>query len=638
MHDFTLEAGGEVYKPSETERERVKHIYDAMYDCIDLRDQPFNYFDNQSLEDYINESVKRWNSYIPPRDAEDWRTSVFMPDTRNKILAILSFVAAQRQRAEFTARDKYHPVNKVMSQVLKAMYDYSMDQERGDMKFNMATLENLIKGTVVVWEGYSYSKRTVKKVTEYDPITDEMKYEEEEMVDEDNCVQRVIPLEDVYIPNFYESDIQKQPYVIIREEIDYKLFLDAYSKWDNVKYVKPSMYLTREKEGEMFFYERWTSRTDVNTVEVLHFYDKWNDIHNIVANGVLLTKVDRPIIFDHKQYPLAKTVYEPMAVDFFYGKSLPQKILSEQDVVNTLYNMLLDRTYLSVMPWFLTGIEDEIEESEIGPLQRIQVSDVTQFREANIQQVGQAELKIFDLVRDSISTSTVDEAMMGSVAGGTATAVQQARESATRILGLLLKFMSDLTYQQAKLRAANILQFYPAGNQMKGRKDEEGIKEYRAEGQTLSDGKVGLKVVRMISDKDKAPTKKQVRDEVGNSDGPTEIVYVTPRSLAMIDYDVKIVPASSVAESKSLQKALGLEYNQVMLSAFPDMVNREKLFEYTNELFDQSPDEMRQAPEQQQSLANLAAGEAQEGEATPEVAQQLMGNPEAALGQLIQGQ
>lgn len=633
------DTGGEVYKASQEEQDRLRLIYNRMYDCIELRNQPFSYFDNQSLEEYINESVKRWNSYIPPRDATDWRTSVFMPDTRNKLLAILSFVAAQRQRAEFVARDKYHPVNKSMSAVLQVMYDYSMDAEQGDMKFINATLENLIKGTVVVWEGCEYSKRDVKKVKEYDPITGEYKTETEEMIDQDNCVQRVIPLEDVYIPNFYEPDIQKQPYVIIREEMEYTLFKDKYKKWQNFDYVQPRMYLTEDKEGDIFFYERWASRVDEDTIEVLNYYDKWNDTHNIVANGVLLTPVDRPIIFDHKQYPFAKTINEPMGIDFFYGKSVPQKILSEQDVVNTLYNMLLDRTYLSVMPWFLTSLEDEIEESEIGPLQRVQVSDVSQFREANIQQVGSAELQMFDRVRDSISSSTVDESMMGSVADGTATAVQHARESATRVLGLLIKFMSHLTYQQSRLRAANILQFYPAGSGMKGGTDDKELKEYRADNQTLSDGQVGLKVVRMVGDKKQAPEKRRVMEEVGRSDRPTEIIYITPRQLHMIDYDVKIIPTSSVAESQSLQKALGLEYNQVMLSAFPDMVNREKLFEYVNELFDQSPQEMKQDQQQQQAmLENAMAGEAQGEAATPEIAQQLMGNPEQSLGQLVQGQ
>lgn len=628
--------GGEGYKASQEELEHITDVYNKMEDCIELRQKPFNYFDNQSLEEYINESVKRWNSYLPPRNEKDWRTSVFMPDTRNKLLAILSFVATQRQRAEFTARDKYHPTNKSMSGVLKALYDYSMDAEQGDMKFVNATLENLIKGTVIVHETYNYHEREVKMVKKYDPMTDIIEIEKETVVDEDNCVQRVIPLEDVYIVDFYQPDIQKQPYVIIREEVDSTLFYDRYSKWDNAKHVKCKRHFMDEKEGNMFFYERWGSRAETDTVEVLHYYNKWTDQHTIIANGVLLTSPDRPILFDHKQYPFAKTINEPMAIDFFYGKSLPQKILSEQDVINTLYNMLLDRTYLSIMPWFITSQEDEIEDSEIGPMQRVQVADVNQFREANIQAVQQGELKMLELARDSVSKSTVDEAMMGAVAQGTATATQQARESATRILGLLISFMSHLTYQQARLRVANILQFYPKPNTLLGEQ-----KEFRANGQVLSDGKVGIKVVRMVDKKEDAPDEREVMKEAGRSDKPVEIMYITTGTLMRIDYDIEIVPTSSIADSKTLQKALGLEYNQVMLTAFPDMVNRDKLFEYMNELFDQSPEEMKKSDEQatqEQAMMNAQAGQQQAEAETPELAQQIMGNPEASLGRLISGQ
>lgn len=627
------------YKPSAQEQERIADIYNKFQHCWALRKQPFSYFDDMSLEDMINESVKRWTSYLPPRDAnDDWRTQVFMPDTRNKILAILSFVAAQRQRAEFYARRQGEVMNKTVSAVLKSLYDYSLDTERGDYKFIMQTLENLVKGTVVVHETYSYIERDVKEIKKYNPVDGSFEYEKKTIVDEDMCIQNLIPLEDFFIPNFYQPDIQKQPYIIIREEHDYENFQLKYGKYKNADAVKAKANFLSDKEGEMYFYENWQERVDEHTVEVVHYYNKSMDVHNIIANGVLITAIDRPIIYDHKDYPVSKTILEPYAPDFFYGMPLPMKIVSEQDVVNTMYNMMLDREYLSIMPFFFTSLDDEIEESSIGPFQRIQVSDTSAIREANIQGIKSSNIKMLDFVRDSISKSTIDDSMMGVVSGGTATAVQQARESATRILGLLLKFMSELTYDVAQQRVQNILQFY-ATDVIEGT-----TKEFRAYNQVLSDGTYGMKVVRLVDSKDKMPDQAEVVEMAGESDENVEIHYITPQSLRDIEYDLKIVPASSVEESKSMRKALGMEYVNFLLQAFPDMADRGRLFEMVNELFDQDSERMQrdQAENPQQEMMEqmmaTEGGEATDATMASPRMQQLLKAPEQSIAGLAGGQ
>lgn len=624
-----------MYKPKSSTVKLIGEVYEKFNRSEQLRNQSFSYFNDLTLEDTINESQKRWMSYTPPRDAEDdWRTQVFMPETRNKILAILSFIAANRLRAEFYARNKNSVVNKQLSQILKSLYDYSMDSERGDMKFIMATLETIIKGTVIVQDSYSYITRDIKKVTKYNPKTGSFEYEKDSFLEEDQCVQKVIPLEDVFIPNFYEPDIQKQPYIHVWEELDYQSFMAKYGKYKNAKDVPRTLEDMPGKDGDMYFYERWSSRTKEGNIGIIHYYNKQQDLHLIVANGVLITDEDRPIIYDHKRYPFAKTIFEPIAVDFFYGLSLPMKILSEQDVLNTMYNMMLDREYMSIMPFFFTSLEDEIEESSIGPFQRVQVSDTSQIREANIQGVRNSNINMVGMVRDSISNSTIDESQMGGVSDGTATAVQQARESAMRILGLLSKFMEELTYETARQRISNILQFYVTDV-------IEEEKELRSYNQLLSDGTYGLKIIRLVGSKDKMPKGKEVEKMAGKTDMNVEIVYITPKMLHNIDYDIQIVPASSVIESKSMQKALGLEYTQFMLQAFGDMVDRGKLFEYVNELFDKNAEQMQKQQASQEEMMQQMMMAQQGAEGTEQVVnsprmQQLLGSPEQSISGLAQ--
>jgi hypothetical protein len=582
------------YKPEKVEADKIRSIYDKMDACLILRKQPLNYFDGNSLEEYINESVKRWNSFIPPRDDGDWRTSVFMPETRNKITAILSFVASQRMRVEIQARSKDKPVDNELSTIVSALYEHSMDSENGDLQFLRSSLEALVKGTAIVFEGYKFRKRDVKRVDKHDHDTGKSTYKKDTIIDDDRVFQRVVPLEDIFIPNFYTNDIQDQPYIIEREELEFEIAKYRYQKFPNFEFVEKKAHVTDDKDGDLFFYERWNERVEATTVEVLHFWDKWNDEYHIVANGVLLTQADNPFIFDHKKYPYAYTLFEPMAVDFFYGKALPQKIISEQDVVNALYNMMLDRTYLSVMPFFFTSLMDEIDVSSIGPLERIQVSDTTQIREANIRAVSQGENQMLQQVISSMNKSSVDPSQQGQVSGETATAVLQARESSIRLMGLFTNFLAWLTHDQAVLRVANILQFYPKPNAL-----IEGPKEYRVEDQILSDGKKGVKIIRVVENNKEKPDEEDVEAERERSDNPdVEIYYASMDQLRNIDYTLKVLPSSSIPETKALKKALGLEYVNTALQMFPDMVNKESLFEYVNELFDQSDDKMKMAKQE----------------------------------------
>lgn len=603
------------YKPKKQEQDRLTEIYNDMRDTWEIRHRGFNYFDDADLNEYINESVKRWNSYLPPRGAEDWRTAVFMPETRNKIIAIASFIASQRMRVELTARSKNSKSDKKLASLLKSLYDYSMDSDNGDQKFLLTTMEALIKGTAIIFEGYDYRIREVKKVTDINWETGEKKFTKEEIIDADNCTWDIIPLEDVFIPDFYEADIQKQPYIIIRELVSYTTAQSRYNKYPLFKHVKTREHFsTDEKEGNIFFYENWNGRTnEEDQVEILHYYRKSEDRHDIVANGVLLTDMDNPIIFDHKDYPFSKTVFEPMGVDFFYGKGLTQKIASEQDVLNTMYNMMLDRTYLSIMPFFFTSLMDEIEVDDIGPFQRVQVSDPSKIREANIASIQGGDIQMMEKIQESMNKSSVDPAQQGQVSGDTATAVLQARESSIQIMGLFMNFLGWMMYNQATQRLANILQFFPKPNRLKNSEGKFAIKENVMEDQMLSDGTTGIRIVRLVDDMKKVPNDIQREDEAiaeaEKAEEAVEITYVTPQMLRDIDFKIKVVPASSIPETKSLRKAMALEYANTAFQFFPDMVNKPKVLEMINEVFDINSDEMNKSEEEMEQEKQVAMEE-----------------------------
>jgi hypothetical protein len=259
-------------------------------------------------------------------------------------------------------------------------------------------------------------------------------------------------------------------------------------------------------------------------------------------------------------------VYQQYAVDFFWGKSFPMRLMARQDFLNVMYNMMRDRTYMSLMPAFLTSIEDEIEEDEIGPLQRIKVADPSSVRELSFQSVGAGDVNIMQMTLDSLSRTANIQGVSGLPSDATATAVLQAREAAVNTLGMLMKFMAWMTYRQTRQRISNILQFYPS-------QVEEGMKEARLEEATLSDGTVGVKIIRLISSKDDQPTQARIDEEVLSSDiDNIEIKYITPQELSNVDSWIRIVPNSSIAESKTLNTSRVNEAIPMMLNMFGPII------------------------------------------------------------------
>src|SRR3989338_4064541 len=93
------------YLPSAKADEVIKNTWSRWTDIRNNRDLNHKWFGKtrdgtyRNLITYINTMEKRWNSDgIPRVNLEDWQASVFKPETRNKVLTILSAVAQPRTR------------------------------------------------------------------------------------------------------------------------------------------------------------------------------------------------------------------------------------------------------------------------------------------------------------------------------------------------------------------------------------------------------------------------------------------------------------------------------------------------------------------------------------------------------------
>jgi len=659
--DLAAEKGesGLYYDYTEKEKKILRDRYTKFQYCDDQQNIPRRFFDELSYKDVINESVKRSISYLPPRVEGEWRTRVSMPETENKIQAYLAFAAQQRLRTEISARFKGKVMDKNLSIIIAHLNEYFLDEENFDEKFVDLFQELLVKPLAIMCEEYEYKTRWVKPLTEYNFETEEQEWEWDQVIDIDRPNARVVPCENFYFPDFYESNIQKQRYLFERNEIPYGTAEAKYGSYKKWKYVMgKSMFTEDQQEADMYFYQEWSTRISDDHVEELIYWDRENDVKNVILNGIPMIPLDSPMPFDHKDYPYSVAKAQKYDSKFLPGKPLPIKLLKLQDIADTLMNMFLDRTYFSVQPFFFTGFEDEIDISDISPGDRINVPDIEKLREANIQAVQQGDLSMHGTIMDAFNRSSMDPTQEGELANSqTATAIQMQREATIRMFGLTLNFMMWMTQKRERQRISNIIQFYPKHTAIKQATGNFKFneKEVQREGALLSDGRIGVQVVRMVNPKTKKITQADVDREAEEykemSGGPVEVFYTTPTMMRNIEFKIRTIPNSSIAQTKSMEQAMFKENTDHVMERFGEQLGPggvSVLYDETLDKLDLPKEKINAANKEIQEQQKAAAQDQQKaamqqggipggmspGRPGGQISSQMTGNPAASLRQL----
>lgn len=598
-----------IYQPSEKEQEIISGVWSQWQKANDQRQQTYRYFNDRSLIEYVNDSVDRFNGYIEPRldPVADWGAKVFNNVTRSKTVAIIANITAERVRAEFFPQDQQSPDDMRAAQLIKHVEDYTYYKNKDDQQQFFTTLEAAVKGTAIGYEGYKLDKRKIKEIQDFNPETGEVKFKDSEITDWDDVYGENIPLFDFYPGNIWEREMQKQPFVIWRTVLDEDVFKAEFEKYRNADKVRTQQALM----GEDTNVDRSKlSTTDVNGVtayvsegvaddmiEVIRYFNKWTDEFHIIANGVLLTKVNSPLPWDHKSYPFWSTIFEPFAEDFFYGKSVPDKMRSNQDVLNTLYRMMLDQSFLSINPPILTQGVENIRDEGLYPGRRIAMDDVPNTKIMEIPGPQPAHFQIIKMVEENLKKESLDDPSSG-ISGSRVSAfeVGVSKEAAQKLLSLFLRCLEWGVRDKTELRVKNILQFYRLPKY--GEVDPSGMEAYRRvviDETTLVDGTKGRQVIQMAPSRDMMPPSAMITEaemEYGKQGENVAFSFMTTELLKNLDLKIKIVPNSSLKMSEALKRALELDYQAKVTQLYPDMLNREEAFREFNEAFDKDPQKM----------------------------------------------
>lgn len=597
---------------SEKEQELVLQNRRLFRESADLRNRNYENFDGLNLISYIEDSYRRYNTNINVRDdIEDWQSVVHDKFTANKVDAILAKVVSVLPIAEIKGRGDEDLMKGL---ILSNIYEYSEDVDDYD-EFMVAYLqEAIIKGTAIGYEGQETQIRQVRNVK---GSGDDISIVEGE-IRENKLFAQVVKLEDFYPSTVGVRRIKDMPRCFWRNVISFQQFQLDYHMFEKSKFVNAHKTTYGDNEPQPYYQDYISRDVRDGEVEIIRRYDKENDQYFIDANGVWLNPIKTkeseeevsPLPFNHKELPFFDTKYQQFSSDFFYGRGLPDKLKSMQDVLDVLTNMLLDQSFLTIFPPMLTAGFDSIEDDYLRPGRRTPVDTGglpidKAYMKLDLGTPGNWHQFILDYTRKIMEESSLDKVSSGQAGAGDRTTAQEIRVAAdgvSAMLGLFGRWIKQGVKRKAYLRTKNIAQFWmdassPMVEQIGGlgASDEASkiFNTFKIDSAVLSNGKRGSKVIEMFKNKRDLPTaaEQKIRSDVFElaNDSKIEYVAIDPDYISNMDFDIKLVPSVKNDVNNDMEKALHLEKVRVYKTFFPNLINDEELLAQTAEKFGDDP-------------------------------------------------
>ena len=303
-----------------------------------------------------------------------------------------------------------------------------------------------------------------------------------------------------------------------------------------------------------------------------------------MVNRVMLTECNNPNPRKDKLFPFDKFFYEPINNRFFYGKSLAFKLQHDADIVNTLYQMVIDGTYLSIFKPMVNVGGEIIASDVIVPGAVTTLSDPNaDLRAINVGSDLKSGLETLAVVEKSIDESSADNQQSGQPdAGGDQTAyeISVLEQNANTVLGLFLQMISKHVRDFGKLRLDDILQYMtvPEIMQIEGEEEVEMIyKTFLVTGK----GTGASKKIEFDNDlPDEMGDDKHMQKSydllIQEKDKDMALFKVNPALFRELQYKIVVSPDILTPRSTELERAFNLESYDRMVAAPPGMFDPEE--------------------------------------------------------------
>ena len=587
-----------IYQPTDDEKNIRMEILKAFYLGYVNQNKPRREFNDLSLLMRATVDKMAFNTYQSNdgdspegEEIDSWKSRAMKPVIRNKIMSIAAHVTARLLFPRVFAYNQQDDEEEAAATVLESLQEWAADKSNYAQTSLRAVITSLWSPASIVYTDYVETFRTVKRGKKADGT-----YETETMLDEtlSGFIDEVVPVDEIFIENFYEKDIQKQQWIIRRKVQSYALLKAKYeNKYSNFKYVKPGIQVIFN-DANGLFYDVYDTNMRPEMGEEITFWHKNQDLKIIMVNGIVLTDPDNPNPRNDKQYPFDKFGYSIIDEGkCFYYKSLAFHMGPEAKIINTLYPLFIDGAYLSVMPPMINIGNDVIGSDVIIPGSVTTLVDPSS--DLKPLSIGQnsdgikTAMSALQKVEENINESSAEPLQQGQQQPGETTAYEISRmeQNASTVLGLFVKMVSEHVRGFGQLRLGDILQYLTIPDVQKIGGKEESPLAYKTfylynKGQgsktrkikfdnELPEGEVSKKDLLMESFK--------VLQEQGGVESKMELYKVNPALIRDLKYMVTVSADVLNPMSEELERAFKLEeYDRAIQNPLLDQEEVTKTF------------------------------------------------------------
>jgi hypothetical protein len=581
------------YQPTGVEQEVLCRVRKDYTHGHALMNTPLEEFNHLSIIEQINEDRKSFNAYVEPRSDnpdESWRAQTIRPIVRAKLISIAAHVVANMIVPKVFAQNEKDDEDKAASEIFGDLMEWAIHHSNYERTFVNAIITALVDPIVYVHQDFKKIMRTVKRMSE------DGTYTKEEMLDEvlSGFQSSIMPAQDVYFSDLREPDIQKQRFIIYRKNISYDVAEELYGDHENFKYVRPGIQ-TFYVDGEATFYDQQDGTLKDGQVEVVTYWNRLKDMEVVLVNGVLVTSPEACIRRYDKRYPIAKTGYEPINDgQFFVYKSAANKIGYDEELINQLYNYVMDGTFLALMPPLAMYGDEDID----GPSVMIPGAVTPLDTESRVEQLNprsdlRGGMEAINMVERSVAESTQDAFRGGVAQSGERTAFEVAtlEQNAKTQLGLFGKFIGFFVQDLGTLLLGDIIEHITVSelNETTSMTNPLKYKNILVPDR-IKDGKKFTRKIEMSDDmlgseemdQETLMDKSYELLNKEGKDGDMRIAKVNPALLRKMKTSVTVSPDQLQPRSKSLEKAMKLEvYDRAIGNPTVEIesVTRDFLFE-----------------------------------------------------------
>ncbi|MFA5772850.1 MAG: hypothetical protein WC974_08995 [Thermoplasmata archaeon] len=561
------------YMPSLEVLELIKNVKKDYATGVGIMQKSYEEFNDKTISERMNIDQKAFNSYSEPKSADpdrNWQWTGVKPITRNKLISIAAHITANILIPQVFAQNDADEEDKEVGEVMRSLIEWNIQNSDYDITFLGAVISALVNPAVIVSVEFAEVMQDIKTKNDAGEIS------VKEVVDEffSGLQMHIVPCEELLINNIYEYHIQRQKCVIRRKYVDYDVVKGKYGDHNDFGLIKQGIR-TFYSEEEGMFYDNKDEQHPTLCEEVI-YYNRREDMEVPFVNGIYLGKGVKDNQFKHRRiinydnevilvpiYPFAKSGYELIDEKrFFYYKSAAFKLAPEQDLIDKIYRMVMDGTFMQTMPPIAGFGTGAIDSSVMYP------GAFTPFaKDSKIEKIDAgAKLdwayKAIETIEDSMSESSQSEVQGGTLPDPAQKAytVAKAEQNAQIQLGLFGKMIGRLVIDVGYLMADIIL-----NHQTVASIDEIGTMKYKTfllPNQTKEGKQITKKMVFTDEFMGVKMTEEQLLKEsfkLKKEGGDSEIYKINPDLFSRSKFLFSINADVQINKSDAFEKAWNLE-------------------------------------------------------------------------------